>query len=78
MFKVKLVDFGANGIYGGDDKEQELTFNSGTTPAMVPGTWSSLDIPLADFTNLTTRGHLAQLILSGASTVFVDNVYFHR
>lgn len=79
MFKVKLVDFGADGAYGGgDDREQELTFNSGTTPAMVPGTWSSLDLPLSSFTNLTTRGHLAQLILSGASTVFVDNVYFHK
>lgn len=79
VLRLKLVDFGADGVYGGgDDKEQELTFDASTTPAMNPGTWSSLDIPLADFTNLTTRGHLAQLILSGASTVFVDNVYFHK
>lgn len=78
-FKVKLVDFGANGIYGGgDDKEHELTFTAATTPSVTPGTWSSLDIPLVGFTNLTTRGHLAQLILSGASTVFVDNIYFHK
>jgi hypothetical protein len=79
-FKVKLVDFGANGVYGGgDDKEHELTLNSGTTPAFGTGSWSSLEIPLTSFVNLTTRGHLAQLILSGdVGTVYVDNVYFHN
>lgn len=79
-FKVKLVDFGANGIFGGgDDREQELTFTSASTPSFTPGTWSTLEIPLASFTNLTTRGHLAQLILAGdPGTVYVDNVYFHN
>ncbi|MBS3768156.1 MAG: T9SS type A sorting domain-containing protein [Candidatus Cloacimonetes bacterium] len=32
---------------------------------------------MSDFTNLTTTGHLAQLIISGdPNTVYVDNVYF--
>ena len=80
IFRVKLVDFGADGVYGGgDDREQSLAFNGGTTPAFRSGTWSILEIPLASFTGLTTRAHLAQLILeSDASTVFVDNIYFHR
>ena len=78
-FRLKLVDFGPNGVFGGgDDSEQELTFNSGTTPAITPGQWSSLDIPLADFTNLTSRANLAQMTLAGTSTLFVDNVYLHR
>lgn len=79
-FKVKLVDFGANGVYGGgDDKEQELSFTSATTPAFGTLAWSSLDIPLSSFTNLTTRGHLAQLILAGdPGAVYVDNLYFHK
>jgi hypothetical protein len=79
-FKVKLVDFGANGVFGdGDDREHELTFTSATTPAFTPGGWSALEIPLSSFVNLTTRAHLAQLILSGdPGTVYVDNVYFHR
>jgi hypothetical protein len=73
------VDFGGNGVFGGgDDSEQELTFNGSTTPALTPGTWSALDVPLSDFTNLAARAHLAQLILAGTSTVFVDNVYLHR
>ena len=76
-FRVKLVDFGANGVFaGGDDVEHELTF----TPALSG--WNSFEIPLADFAGLTTRGHIAQLIFSGlpdaAGIVFIDNVYFHN
>jgi hypothetical protein len=38
-----------------------------------------LDIPLSDFTGLTGRTNLAQLIISGdPNTVYVDNVYFYR
>ncbi len=80
--KVKLVDFGANGIFGGgDDAEHELTFTAATTPALATGAWVTLDIPLAQFTGLTTRGHLAQLILVGddpVNTLFIDNVLLHR
>jgi hypothetical protein len=80
VFKVKLVDFGADGAYqGGDDEEHELTFDSGTSPALVSGQWIAFDLPLSSFTNLTGRAHLAQLVLSSSTaTVFVDNVYFHR
>jgi hypothetical protein len=80
LFKVKLVDFGANGIYGGgDDSEQELSFNAGSTPPLTTGSWVGLEIPLASFTNLLARAHLAQLIISGDTrTVYVDNIYFHR
>lgn len=80
-FKIKLVDFGANGVYdgpgAGDDKEHEITVSS---PAK--DTWVSLDIPLSDFTGLTTRAHITQLIYVGAptgnNTVYIDNVYFHN
>ncbi len=78
FFAVKLVDFGADGAYGGgDDVEHQIEFD---TPAQ--GQWISYDIPLSDFTGLTTRNHMAQYILvgrpTGASTVYVDNVYFHN
>lgn len=78
VFKIKLVDFGANGVWsGGDDVEHELTFNASSTPPLASQAWVSFDIPLANFTNLVTRGHLAQLIISGdPNTVYVDNVYF--
>jgi hypothetical protein len=75
-FRVKLVDFGANNAFaGGDDSEHEIVINN---PAL--GEWVSLAIPLANFTGLTSREHLSQMILSCLPTaqgiVFVDNVYF--
>lgn len=75
-FKIKLVDFGADGNYaGGDDSEHELVFEN---PAQ--NTWVTYELPLADFTGLTSRAHLAQLIFSGApvggGVVYIDNVYF--
>jgi hypothetical protein len=82
---VKLVDFGPNGVYdppgspGRDDTEHELTFNAASTPPIVTKSWVSLEIPMSSFVNLTTRAHLAQLILSGDTrTAYVDNVYFHK
>jgi hypothetical protein len=74
------VDFGANGTFaGGDDVEHELTFTAATTPALATGGWVTLDIPLSQFTGLTTRGHLAQLIISGdLRNLYVDNVLLHR
>ncbi|RTY85706.1 T9SS type A sorting domain-containing protein [Flavobacterium sp. RSP15] len=74
-FKVKLVDFGANGVYqGGDDVEFEVT----RTPTLSG--WNSYDIPLSEFSGLTTKGHIAQLVMSGApaGTVYIDNVYFSK
>jgi len=81
MLQVKLVDFGANASYaGGDDSESTMTFDAASTPALVASTWVALDIPLASFTGLAARAHLAQLLLTTdiGSTLFVENVYFHR
>ena len=78
LLKIKLVDFGADGAYeGGDDVEHEVTID-----APAQGEWVSLDIPLTDFTGLTTKENLAQYILTGqptgATTVYVDNMYFYK
>ena len=76
-FRIKLVDFGANGVFGGgDDTEHELTLDGNSTPPVRTGAWNLLDIPLGDFAGLANKGHLAQLIISGASPiVYVDNVF---
>ncbi len=76
LLGVKLVDFGADGAFGGgDDVEHQVNFN-----APAQGQWVSLDIPLSDFTGLTTKEHIAQYILvgqpTGTTTIYVDNVYF--
>jgi len=77
-FRVKLVDFGADGAFGGgDDAEHEVSLTANSDPALQTGRWVSYDLSLADMTNLTARGHLAQLIISGdPNTVFLDNIYF--
>ncbi|MCY2685559.1 hypothetical protein [Salinimicrobium sp. TH3] len=76
-FKVKLVDFGPDGAWqGGDDVEHEVVFEN-----IPQGEWVTLDIPLEDFTGLTTRAHISQLIYSaapaGETTVLIDNVFFY-
>ncbi|MCB0532300.1 MAG: Ig-like domain-containing protein [Lewinellaceae bacterium] len=78
FFGIKLVDFGADGAFGGgDDVEHQINFSM---PAQ--GQWISYDIPLSDFTGLTTRKNMAQYILVGqptaSNTVYVDNFYFHN
>jgi hypothetical protein len=77
VFKVKLVDFGANGVYGGgDDSDAEVTISS---PPLSTETWVSLDIPMSQFSGLASKTHLAQMILSGdLPDVYVDNVYFSK
>lgn len=76
-FKVKLVDFGANGVYdgGGDDSEHEIVFDNHPQE-----TWVSHTISLDDFAGLNSLDNIAQLILSGSpvgsGTIYVDNVYF--
>jgi hypothetical protein len=76
-FRIKIVDFGADGTFdGGDDTEHELTISA---PPLASNSWVEIDLPLSDFTGLTTTGHLAQIIISGdPNTVYVDNVYFYR
>ena len=76
-FKIKLIDFGADGIFGGnDDTEHEVTIPSAS---LASENWVSLDIKLSDFTNLTSRSNLAQMVLSGnLPNMYVSNVYFYR
>lgn len=80
LFKVKLVDFGEDGAYGGaPDSEHELAFTPTSEPPLVLCEWISLDLPLSRFTRLMSTAHLAQIILSGnTQTIFIDNVYFHK
>lgn len=76
LFKIKIVDFGADEAFGGgDDTEHELSF---TAPAQEE--WVNFHIPLSDFTGLTSTTDIAQMILvsqpSGTSTVYIDNLFF--
>lgn len=77
QLRIKLVDFGANGVYDGtdndDDEEHEVVFEN-----PMQNEWITYNIPISDFTDLITKENIAQIIFSsnGTSTVYIDNIYF--
>lgn len=78
QLRVILVDFGANGIYGGgDDTRHSTTF---TAPFLVSQNWMSIEIPFSAMPGLVSRSHLAQIILEGGdnSVIYADNIYLHN
>ncbi|MBP7184320.1 MAG: hypothetical protein KBA06_02350, partial [Saprospiraceae bacterium] len=76
--KFQVVDFGADGIYGGnDDKTHEITV---AAPVLQSQNWVSLDLPFSAMTSLTSRSHLGQIIFVGTniSNFYADNIYFYN
>ncbi|MGB5646534.1 hypothetical protein [Muriicola sp.] len=84
---IELIDFGPDNAFGGgNDTGGGITFASANLDS---GSWISLDIPLANFTNNTggglggfasgARANVAQLVFAsgGISTLTVDNIYFY-
>lgn len=77
--QVKLVDWGAdNSFGGGDDKEHEIAINN-----VAKGQWVNVQLKLSDFTGLTSRANLSQLIFSARPvgsnpTVYLDNIIFWK
>ena len=81
QLRVLVVDFGANGVFGGgDDTRHSTTFTATTPTALVSQNWISIEIPFSAMTTLASRSHLAQIILEGGdnSIIYVDNIYFHN
>lgn len=77
-FRVKLVDFGADGNFdGGDDSEHEIIYED-----VAQNEWVSYQIPLADFIGLASTTDMAQLIFSGLpvgqGALYVDNVFYSK
>lgn len=83
-FRIKLVDFGPTGGFSGeggdgegDDSESELAWEN---PAQ--GEWITYEIPLSEFTGLSSRENIAQIIFSGLPTAnvtaYIDNIYFYN
>ena len=54
----------------GDPKKEALA----SVSSIVKGGWVSVDIPLSDYTNDTSK--FMQLVLDGDGTVYIDNLYF--
>ena len=77
--KIAINDFGSDGVYGGgNDSGFQYTY---TNAALATGNWTSIDLPLSAFTGLTSKAHLAQIVLesaSGITDILVDNIYFYK
>ena len=75
--KIRLTDFGPNGVYGVDDS-QSLPYVASNN--LISQSWMSFEIPLSQQTGLNSRSQLAQIIFLGGdnSTLYVDNIYFHN
>jgi len=75
--KFKLVDFGADGAFGGgDDKEHETVI----TPTL--NGWNHVSTAISAMTGLTSKSNIAQLIFasvpSGSSIIYLDNILFSK
>lgn len=82
-FRVRIVDFGPDGVPGGgDDTADNFEIDETTTPTLRTGEWVTIDVPLTAFPGLTTTSNIGQFVLEdlnrGISTVYVDNILFHR
>jgi hypothetical protein len=78
QLRVIVVDFGADGVFGGgNDTRHSTTF---TAPTLVSQNWISIEIPFSAMPGLLSKSKLAQIILEGGdnSILYVDNVYFHN
>lgn len=76
--QIRLLDFGADGVYGGTD-DKTGTYNvSGST--LTAQSWNSLNIPLTSFSGLTTKAHIGQIIFEGTNITnfYADNIYFYN
>lgn len=78
-FNFKLVDYGSSGTYSAAKKEHEIQDIS-----LNQNQWKSIDLPLSDFTGLTTKENIGQIIVSAGpesnrsmATVYIDNIYFY-
>jgi len=78
FLRILLVDAGPDNIIGtADDTEAFVEFRS---PVLVPGQWTSLDIPLSDFIGLNTSNLALYFFVSDStiSNILVDNIYFYK
>jgi len=82
-FRVRIVDWGPDGVPGGgDDTAGNFEIDATTMPALRTGEWVTIDVPLSSFPGLATTANISQFVFEdlnrGIGTVFVDNLLFHR
>lgn len=78
LYRIKIVDFGADNAFGGGDDVEHTIEISGAPKEE----WVTHKIAMSDLTLLTTRANISQIIFSaqpiGVSTLYIDNIYFSK
>jgi len=79
FIEVELQDYGPDAATGGgDDAVSRIRINSSR---LSSGEWISIDIPLSDFTSLSSRTNLGLLLFDSSANIteiLVDNIYFYN
>ena len=79
--EYKLVDFGGDAYGGGNDTEDSWWFTQESNPKLESHKWITVDIPLDDLPNMTSREHLSQMLLfairGDIKNYYIDNLYFY-
>lgn len=78
VYRIKVVDFGADNEFGnGDDVDHSIEIAGAPKEQ-----WITHKIALSDFTLLTTKSNISQIIFSaepvGTSTLYIDNIFFSK
>ena len=84
--KVKLVDFGADGVAGGSDNtEHEIVFSQANGNAIGSGQWVPIEILTSDLTGLSNQSAIGQIVVSSHQTgtttgsnetIYLDDIFF--
>ena len=84
--KVKLVDFGADGVAGGSDNtEHEIVFSQANGNAIGSGQWVPIEVKMSDLTGLSNQSAIGQIVVSShqagtttgsGETLYLDDVFF--
>ncbi len=81
VFNLKISNWDNT---GGETNALELPINTGTVPAIVSGSWVSIDVPLSAFSNndgqspQRVNDFVQFIITSNLGTVYYDNLYFYK
>tara|TARA_B100000524_G_scaffold295959_1_gene170514 strand:- start:87 stop:1709 length:1623 start_codon:yes stop_codon:yes gene_type:complete len=84
--KVKLVDFGADGVASGsDNSHHEIVFSQANGNAIGSGQWVPVEVKMTDLTGLSNQSAIGQIVVSShqagttsgsGETIYLDDVFF--
>ena len=84
--KVKLVDFGADGVASGSDNtEHEIVFSQANDNSIGSGQWVQVEIKMSDLTGLSNQSAIGQIVVSShqagttngsGETLYLDDLFF--